>query len=146
MYHSEAIVRPMYHRKQLNLKSTPRGTAVTELAICLPLLVLITLGTVEACSMLYLQQKLETAAYEGSRVGCVPDATAANVRYQCETLLDAQSVNDYVITLNPSDPASLQQGEFLRVSIEAPCNTNSVIGGWFYMGRLLSGDASLSKE
>lgn len=123
-----------------------RGTAVTELAICLPLLVLITLGTVEACSMLYLQQKLETAAYEGVRVGCVPDATAENVRYQCETLLDSQSVSNYTITLNPADPSSLDQGDFLQVSVEAPCDANSVIGGWFYMGRRLSGDASLSKE
>ena len=122
------------------------GTAVAELAVCLPLIVTVTLGTIEACSMLHLQQKLETTAFEGARIGCVPDAEVINVTHQCQTLLDAQRVRGYTITLNPPDPESLQQGDFFEVTIEAPCSANSLLGGWFYAGRTLVGDVALTKE
>ena len=119
---------------------------MAELAVCLPLIVTITLGTIEACAMLHLQQQLETTAFEGARVGCVPDAEAEHVNYQCQTLLDAQRVEQYTIRMDPPDPASLEQGEFFTVTIEAPCNENSLLGGWFYAGRTLTGEVALTKE
>lgn len=120
------------------------GTAVTELAICLPILVIITIGTIEACTMLHVRQKLKTAAYEGARVGVFPGAEAQNVSFQCQLLLDAQRVKSFDIQMNPSDPSTLGDGEFFTVTTTAPCAANSLIGGLLYSDRTLTQSASLS--
>ena len=44
-------------------KRRRRGAALIEFAVTLPLLVLILFATIEACSMVYLQQSLKIAAY-----------------------------------------------------------------------------------
>lgn len=117
------------------LRQNPKlGAAVIELAVCLPLLVLIAMATVEACSMIYLKQSLKVAAYEGARVGVVDSATAGNVTAQCDLILTGRDVQQFTITLNPADPAAVPPGDFFRVTCSAPCVPNSLIGGWFYQG------------
>ena len=48
-----------------------RGVAAAELAVCLPVIVLIVIATIEACSALFLKQSLTAAAYEGVRTAIV---------------------------------------------------------------------------
>ncbi len=46
-----------------------RGVAATEFAVCLPIIVLLVLGTIEACSLIFLKQTLaiaEGAQFDGS--------------------------------------------------------------------------------
>ena len=101
------------------------------------------LATMEACTMLYLQQKLKVAAYEGARVGIVPSANSGNVMQQCKLLLDSQNVQSYNVTLTPADPQSVASGDFLQVTVSAPFAPNSLAGGWLYSGRTLSRSVSL---
>lgn len=44
------------------------GSASVELALCLPLFVLVVIGTVETCSLIHLQETLKTASYEAARL------------------------------------------------------------------------------
>lgn len=122
------------------------GTAVVELGLCLPILVLLMLATMEACSMLYLQQKLKVTAFEGARVGIVPDAEVANVMHQCEVLLNASDVQSYSVSLSPSDPTTLNRGDYLTVTVSAPFADNSLAGGWLYTDKTLSRSVSLQAE
>lgn len=114
------------------------AAAVIELAICLPLLVLVALATVEACAMLYLKQSLKIAAYEGARVGIVDGATAVNVEAQCDQILSVRNIQQVSVSMTPANPASLNSGQFFAVTVSAPCVPNSLIGGWFYQGRTFS--------
>ena len=106
-----------------------------ELAVCLPLLVLISLATIEACGMIYLKQSLKIAAYESARVAIVPGAELSNVQAQCDLVLGNRNIRGYALATNPPDPATVRGGEFLQVSVTAPCLPNSLIGGWFYQDR-----------
>ena len=60
------------------------GAAVVEFAVCLPLVILIVLGTIEAGSLLFLKQTLVQAAYEGAKV-----AIATGDTDQVEAVVDA---------------------------------------------------------
>ncbi|WP_238383195.1 TadE/TadG family type IV pilus assembly protein [Rubripirellula obstinata] len=122
------------------------GTAVTELAVCLPVLVLITLATIESCTMLHLQQRLKTTAFEAARVGIVPGAKPVNVEYQCELLLDNHGVQGYSVTMDPANPSTLDQGDYFTVTVSASCGPNSLVGGWIYADKILSKSVSLSAE
>lgn len=50
------------------------------MTVCLPVLTLVTLATIESSAMIFLQQSLSIAAYEGARISLVPEAEAAKVR------------------------------------------------------------------
>ena len=136
--------RPDVHRTRS--KPHRRATAVIELALCLPVLFVLVLATMEACSMLYLQQKLKVTAYEGARVAIVPTAKIENVVHQCETLLDATNVQSYSISLSPSDPTTLNDGDYVTVTVSAPFSENSLAGGWLYTNKILSRSVPLHAE
>jgi hypothetical protein len=115
-----------------------RAVAVVELAVCLPILVVILVATIETCVMLQLQQNLVVTAYEGARVGVIPGIEADTVHQQCVLLLDDRSVHGYTITLTPADPSTLDPGDSLTVTIAAPCSANSLLGSVFYADKTIT--------
>ena len=64
-----------------------RGVAATELAVCLPIIVLIVIGTIEASTMVFLKQSLTVAAFQGARQAISNNNTAADVRTAAEQIL-----------------------------------------------------------
>ncbi len=137
--------------KELPHDSSPhrrrrRGVAAVELAVCLPVIVLLVLGTIEACSMIFLKQSLSVAAYEGARTAIIPGKTKDDVQAACQQLLADRNVNGGQVTVKPADIAALNPGDFVDVTVSAPCNANSVVPNTFYRGRTLSATASMMIE
>lgn len=123
-----------------------RGVAVTELALTLPLLVLIVLGTIEICSMIFLQQTLRICAYEGARVALVPGANINNVRAAIEQLVEDRNINSVSITIDPADFDQREYGSALRVAVTADCGSNGVVAPWFFRSRQLTGEIHMMME
>jgi len=127
-------------------RRTARGLAATELAVCLPIVVLLVVATMEACSAVFLKQSLTVAAYEGVRTALVPGVTAGNVQATCNQILSDRKVRGASVTVKPADIASLKAGDFVDVTVSAPCVSNSVVPTAFYRGRMLSATASMMIE
>jgi hypothetical protein len=120
--------------------------AAAELAVCLPVVVLIVLATIEACSAIFLKQSLTVAAYEGARTALAERQVAGSVQQACDQILNDRNVNGATVTVSPSDIASLKPGDFIDVTVSAPCNSNSLVPTTFYRGRTLSATASMMVE
>ncbi|WP_261343496.1 TadE/TadG family type IV pilus assembly protein [Rubripirellula reticaptiva] len=118
--------------------STRKAVAVVELAICMPILVLVLFATIEACVMLQLQHNLAITAYEGARIGIMPGTNATSVQTQCEMLLVDRDIAGYTITLDPPDPSTMDVGDALTVTVEADCVANTVLAAMFFDGKILS--------
>jgi Flp pilus assembly protein TadG len=123
-----------------------RGVAAAELAVCLPVVVLIVIATIEACSALFLKQSLTVAAYEGARTALAERQVAGSVQAACDQILNDRNVRGATVTVSPVDIASLQPGQFIDVTVSAPCDSNSVVPTTFYRGRTLSATASMMVE
>ena len=131
-----------------------RGVAAVEFALLLPVFVLLVLGTIEATSMIFLQQSLEIAAYEGARIGLVPGSTAGNVEGAVLQILDARNVQGSTTTVrNVRVGRRRQRGEpriaremAIQVTVEVACNENSLFSPWFYAGQTMSADVALKRE
>ena len=124
-----------------------RGVAAAELAVCLPVIVMLVIATIEACSALFLKQSLTTAAYEGVRTAIEENATTKNVQAACDQILADRKIQDAKVTIKPSNIAALTPGDFIDVSVSAPCASNSVVvPTTFYRGRTLSATASMMIE
>ena len=74
--------------------------------------------------MYHMKQSLKIISYEGARVGTVPDSETENVNYQCETLLEDHGITAGVVTMDPADPETLNQGDYLTVTVSAPFSQN----------------------
>ncbi|MDA0659659.1 MAG: TadE/TadG family type IV pilus assembly protein [Planctomycetota bacterium] len=123
-----------------------RGISIVELSLFLPVIILIALGTLETCSMIYLKQSLEIAAYEGARVSVNPSSTAENVEGQCLQILSERGVIDAEVTITPENIPGAPVGSFLQVSVTAPCADNSLFGNMFYSSKTLNGSVEMMKE
>ena len=96
------------------------GAAIVEMAICLPVIVLLTYGTIELAGGLFLKQTLTSAAHEGALAGMRLDATEAIVRERVELILAVREVEDCVITITPSGRAfdAMQSGDTFTIQID----------------------------
>lgn len=123
-----------------------RGVAAAEFAVCLPVLVLLLMGSIETCSMIFVKQSLACAAYEGVRTGLQPNATAADIRRACLDLLSDRNVRGASVTVTPADPRRAREGEFIQVRVSAASAANAVTPLRFFRGRTLEATASMMKE
>ena len=101
-------------------KNKRLGAAIVEMAICLPVIVLLTFGTIELSSGLFLKQTLTSAAHEGALVGMRLDATEASIRERVELILELREVEDSNITITPSGSAfdDLESGDTFTIRID----------------------------
>ncbi len=112
-----------YHRPRRDARRS-RGLAVVELAVCLPVIVILILGAIEACTMIFLKQSLHIAAYEGARVAIDNRATNQRVEERCQQILDERRIRGATIDLEGLDIESLPRGSEITVRVEAPVNLN----------------------
>lgn len=123
-----------------------RGVAATEFAVCLPVMILLLLGTIECCSMIFLKQSLAVAAYEGGHTALLPDATSAEVQAAGAAVLADRRVNSATIQLVPGALSSVAEGDFFEVRVSAPTDANRILPLSFFGGQTLSASAVFMKE
>jgi len=135
------------HKTQPRQRRTAhRGVAATEFAVCLPLIMVLLLGTLEASTMIFLKQTLSIAAYEGARTAITSNATVADVEGACNRILTQRSVADSSVAVSPSPLASQSVQSWITITVSAPASSNSVIQGLFYSSHTVSAHATMMKE
>jgi Flp pilus assembly protein TadG len=122
------------------------GIAAMEFAVCLPILLVLIVGTIEACSMIYLKQSLSVAAYEGIRAAVQPSATTADVTAACDRILTDRNVRNATVTITPSDFDQQPVRTWITVRVHTSGGDNSIISGWFYDQLEIDGQATMMKE
>jgi Flp pilus assembly protein TadG len=133
-------------RPKHNSSYCRRGAAAAEAAICLPVLLLVALGAIQAASMIFAKQALTTAAYEGAREAIRVNATSTDVQAACQHILTERGIVDTNITIDPIDLANAAVGSYITVSVTAPSDSNSFLRGWYFGNRTLEGRSVMMKE
>jgi Flp pilus assembly protein TadG len=111
----------MNHRRRQS-----RQAAITvELALCLPLLVLLTFGSIQACNAINLKQALTCAAYEGTRIVGKPTGTRDDAEAAIQQILDARNITGATISWSPDlDFVDIPPGDLVTVTVRAPVSAN----------------------
>ena len=122
-----------------------RGAAVAELAVCLPAIVLLTMGALECCTMIYLRQTLHVAAYEGIRVAIREDMPTATALSRAQRVIDDRRVEGATISFTPADTVFLARGTPITIQVDAPCEGNNALPLRFFSGDLTA-IAVMNKE
>jgi hypothetical protein len=123
-----------------------RGLATVELAVCLPVLVILVFGSIEASSYIFLKQSLNAAAYEGIREAVRVGVGNANAEDRVNNILNARGVTGFNVNFPGGNVADLSRGEEFAIEVSAPTATNSPLVGQFIPNRILTARVVMVKE
>jgi len=102
-----------------------RGAATVELAICLPLMVTVILGSIETTNAIFLKQRLTSAAYEGARSATSPGQTVSGATTAATNVLTAFKISGSTVTITPTVGTATTTGTTVTVSVSAPFSSNA---------------------
>lgn len=137
------MVRPMKKTSRPDRRS---GVAAVELAVCLPILLLLFVGMIEACTMIFLKQSLSIAAYEGMHTALQAEKTAADVEAACDAILTQRRVTGSSVVCDPGNFENLTPGTFFTVRVSAPTTGNSLLPLHFFGNVDLTAEVTMLKE
>jgi Flp pilus assembly protein TadG len=123
-----------------------RAAATVEFAVCLPIIVLIVFGGIQASNMLFLRQTLVQAAYEGIKTGIKVDGTADRAKASAQAVVDGRNLKNVTITLSPSSPFVAPRGTIVEMTVSAPADDNSIFPFGPFAGKQVTATAVMVKE
>ncbi|MCA9263301.1 MAG: pilus assembly protein [Planctomycetales bacterium] len=106
-----------------------------ELAICLPVIVLIFLASLETANTIYLKQGITAAAYEAARVATASGGTEVMALTRANEILGARGIVGAQVTITPTVDADTERGTELTIHIRVSCSRNSTGIGDLFQGR-----------
>ena len=122
------------------------------MAIVLPIMFLITLGTLETCEGIFLIQKVKIAAFEGASVAVLRGGSDEGVENAVSSYLDARGVKyeniSSVVSADPS-PELANELDPVRVTVTIPTSDNFRMPTSFYRfwtGGEVSAEVVMFKE
>ena len=118
----------MFHRPIVSRVSACRsanesnrgGVAAVEMALILPLLLLIAFGTISVGKLIYFRKSMVTATAEGVRLASQRATTSAEVTQRITAVLDARRIEGVSIDINDgSEILYLSPGELVEINVQA---------------------------
>lgn len=104
-----------------------RGAAVVELAVCLPVIVLLVLGAIEGASLLFARQAMVECAYEAAIVAIRDNATNAQAIDAADSVIKSRRLSGLALTFDPADVSSIPRGRPVRVTASVPAGSHRLI-------------------
>ncbi len=123
-----------------------QALATVELAVCLPVIILIVFASIEACSMVFLQQALQTTAYETGRFAVAPRSTTAAALARGDQVLADRNVQGAEISLDPVNMEATDRGNPVVIRVEAPLDENRLFPAFFFGGQQLAAEVTMLRE
>jgi Flp pilus assembly protein TadG len=114
-----------------------KGLATVELAICLPVLVIVVLGSIEATDAIFLKQRLTAAAYEGARSATTQGKTSAMATTAANNIITQFGISGSSVTITPTVTITTPAGTQITVIVNAPLSSNMCIGP-FIIGKTIT--------
>ena len=104
------------------------GAVIVEMAVCLPLMLLVVFGCIEANNAIFRGQALTSVAHEGVIVGIKPNATAQDVEDRVGVVMAARGISAYTVNVETFgvDFDDLRSGELFRVEVSSIVNNDYI--------------------
>lgn len=121
-----------------------RGVTAVEMALTLPVLILLIFGAYELSRANMMKHTAEAATYEAARVAIVPGAQTAEVESVARQVLATAGIGNADIQI---EPANLQTpSDLVSVTISVDYGENTILAPFFMDNRVLVRTCELSRE
>ena len=143
------------HNSRRSVRRCRSGNAVLDMALIMPLLIMLTFGAVEYGFALYIKHSLQAAAREGARAAVVSGATATDVQTAVDSAMAAagfaQAKYTRPPTIAPAGWATAAAGTTITVTVNTTWGTAGCKVLPNYLGgipttKTLAGATTMRKE
>lgn len=128
------------------LPHSRRAAAVTELAVCLPLVILLIFASLEGANMLFVRQAAVQAAYETVKAAAKPSGTRAAAEAIGNQVLASRRLAPQALTIDPLNVESLAAGSPVQVTVQVDGASRSIFGFGPFRGLVIEAQATMFKE
>lgn len=123
-----------------------RAVAAAEFAVCMPVVLLLVFGSIEATCFIFLKQSLQIAAHEAIREASRSTATEAQATARALAILESRQVQGATIRYPDGNIANIARGEPVTIEVSAPTRANSPLAGQWVVNRDLTARVYMLKE
>ncbi|WP_442509142.1 TadE/TadG family type IV pilus assembly protein [Novipirellula sp. SH528] len=145
----ERVSRPQRRGVWGNRRRARRGVATVEFAVCIPVLFVLTMGTIDLCSMLFLRESITIAAYEGARRGVGRGYTNSDATTRVIELLDQRNIqHNGSSSVTYSSPGFDNAGtlENVTITVTVPCAGNLLVPSGMFTDLTMTTSVTMRKE
>jgi Flp pilus assembly protein TadG len=135
-----------FRKKRLANQRQRPGAAVVEFAVCLPVIVIIVFGAIEAANMLFLRQAMVQSSYEAAKVAIKANGSNAAAIQVADEVVAGRRIKNLKVEFIPIDVSTVAKGDLIRVTVSAPGNTNSMLPFGPFKDRTVAAQAAMIKE
>jgi Flp pilus assembly protein TadG len=122
-----------------------QGAVLVELALCLPILLLLTFAAIEASNAIVLKQTLVETAYETARIATTQGHSQSDALQRANEILSARKIANAEIEIEPAVTPTTPAGTTISVIISAPAASNSVGPHWYFRNSTMSARVVMSR-
>jgi|688.fasta_scaffold304925_2 hypothetical protein len=134
------------HARSCSSKSDREGAVVIELAVCLPVIVLIVLASIESASLTFAKQTMVQTAYEAVVVAVRRESTNIDATNAARAVTNGRLIGDVSIRFEPPDVSAVPRGELITVTAEIPGSAARRLGSNLLGVSSISASATMVKE
>ena len=119
-----------------------------ELALVLPALLALTLGTIDVCTATFLRESAVLAAYEGARQGVGRGKTNSDVTARVRAFLDERNIvyTSNVVEISSPGFDSAETLDPVTVTVNIPIAGNTLVPSEIIGDLIVSADVTMVKE
>lgn len=139
----------MFRVKRGFVRRSRAGATVVEMALTLPLFLLMGVGIMEFGRGFMVQQMVTNAAREGARHAILPGATSSEVTTRVRDYLTTGGIAPTAVqvTITPSSLAGTKTGDQVGVRVLVPyIDVTWMPAPWFLGGASLSSETVMRRE
>ena len=125
-----------------------KGTATVEFALIAPLLLTLTIGTIDVCSAIFLREAAVLAAYEGARQGVARGGDNGDVSARVQDFLNQRNIafDGAVVQISSPGFSSADTLEAVTVTVNIPAEGNLLIPSQMIGNLVISANVTMLKE
>lgn len=123
-----------------------QGAATVELAVCLPLLIIVVLGSLASTSMIFVRSAVVQSAYEAIKEAVRNDGDLDVATQRATAVLTFRNITPNSIVFNPANVTDQIRGTPITVTITANAQSNGLFSVGALSGRTIQATATMLKE
>ena len=126
------------------IEHSRRGTTTVEVALTLPILLIVIFAGWEFSRINVIRNSMDNAAYEAARESMLPGATVAEIRAKGQAVLDAVGIEGAVIDVHPT--VIVADTPEVSIDVRVPVSKNSLGVAKFMSSGDMTSNCTLSRE
>ena len=126
-YWADKKVAIKIHKIQKEISSSPKGQALVEFVLIIPIFILLVIGIIEFGNLLMTMNLLTNASREGARIAAVTDPDASLVQTTVDGILNSAGYT--ALTISITGPVSITREVTVTVQITYISITGGIIPG-----------------